>query len=37
MYMQNRRISSGIKGCSSLQLLSNLIGKCDEIAYFSYT
>ena len=37
MYIKNRRDSNKIKGCSSLQLLCNLIGKCDEVAYFSYT
>ena len=32
--MQDRSMS---KGCSSLQLLCNLIGKCDELAYISLT
>jgi len=35
MYIKNRRNSSKFKGCSSLQLLRDLIGKCDEVAYFS--
>ena len=37
MYIKNRRDSSKFKGCSSFQLLCNLIDKYDEVAYFSYT
>jgi hypothetical protein len=37
MYIKNRRDSSKFKGCSSFQLLCNLTGKCDEVAYISYT
>lgn len=37
MYKDNSRNCSKFKGCSSLQLLCNLTGKCDVVAYFSYT
>lgn len=37
MYIKNRRYSSELRGCGSLQPLCNLIGKCDEVGYFSYT
>jgi len=37
MYKNNSRNSSKFKGCSPLQLSCNLIGKCHEIGYYSYT
>ena len=37
MYIQNRRDSSKLKGCSPFQLLSGLIGLESAIAYFAYT
>ncbi|RKD85087.1 hypothetical protein BC643_4606 [Mangrovibacterium diazotrophicum] len=37
MYIQNRRDSSNLKGCSPLQLLNGLIGLKPAIAYFAYT
>jgi len=37
MYKNNSRNSSKFKGCSPLQLLYNLIGKCHAIGYYSYT
>jgi len=37
MYIQNRRDSSKINGCSTLQLLNGLIGLKPAIACFAYT
>jgi len=37
MYIKNRRNSSKIKGCSSLQVHRKLIQMCFEIGNFSYT
>jgi len=37
MYMQNRRNSSKIKGCSPLQSRVGLISLKPAIAYFAYT
>ena len=37
MYKNNSRGSSKIKGCSPLQLLCNLTGKCHAVGYYSYT
>ena len=37
MYIQNRRDSIKLKGCSPFQLLNGLIGLKPAIAYFAYT
>ena len=37
MYIQNRRDSSKIKGCSPLQNCNGLISLKPAIAYFAYT
>ena len=37
MYKNNSRDSIKFKGCSSLQLSSNLTGKCHAAGYYSYT
>ena len=37
MYIQNRRNSSKLNGCSPLQLHLGLIGLKPAIAYFAYT
>lgn len=37
MYIQNRRDSSKLNGCSPLQLLNGLISLKPAIAYFAYT
>src|SRR5690606_136030 len=37
MYIQNRRDSLKLKGCSPLQLSCSLTGKYHAIAYFAYT
>lgn len=37
MYMQNRRNSSKLNGCSPFQLLNGLISLKPAIAYFAYT
>jgi len=37
MYIQNRRDSSKLKGCSPLQYCNGLIGLKPAIAYFAYT
>jgi len=36
MYIKNKRNSSNIKTCSSLELSCKLKDLCFEIAYFSY-
>ncbi len=37
MYKNNSRNSSKFKGCSPLQLSSNLTGNCHAVGYYSYT
>jgi hypothetical protein len=37
MYKNNSRDISKFEGCSPLQLLCNLTGKCNAVGYYSYT
>ena len=37
MYINNRRDSSKLKGCSPIEVYRNLKIECSAIAYFSYT
>jgi acetyl esterase/lipase len=37
MYKNNSRDSNKFKGCSPLQFLCNLTGKCHAVGYYSYT